>query len=110
MRRVRAGRRGSLFRRPRGSSFQQTDWHRGKALQADEVGNVLSHLVSEPSNPGEQMRRFRFGIALSATTAALALAAAPALADNHEWVMEGDEYPTGTIKGIAYGGRPVRDF
>jgi|GEM_PF-4037479 len=41
------------------------------------------------------MRRFRFGIALSAATAAFALGAAPALADNHQWVMEGDEYPTG---------------
>lgn len=39
----------------------------------------------------------------AATTVALALGAAPALADNHEWVMEGDEYPTGQLKGIAYG-------
>ena len=84
MRRVRAGRRRSLFRRPRGSSFQQTDWHRGKALQADEVGNVLSHSGSEPGIAGEQMRRFRSGIALSAAAAAFALAAAPALADKGE--------------------------
>ena len=49
------------------------------------------------------MRRFGFGIALSAAAAAFAVAAAPALADNHEWVMEGDEYPTGQVKGIAYG-------
>ena len=49
------------------------------------------------------MRRFRFGIALSAATAALALGAAPALADNHEWVMEGSEIPSGNLYGIAYG-------
>lgn len=49
------------------------------------------------------MRRFRFGITLSAAAAALALAAAPALADNHEWVMEGDEFPTGIVNGVAYG-------
>ena len=49
------------------------------------------------------MPRFGFGTALSAATAALALGAAPALADNHEWVMEGNEWPTGNVYGIAYG-------
>ena len=49
------------------------------------------------------MRHFGFGIALSAAAAAFALAAAPALADNHEWVMEGDEIPSGKLYAIAYG-------
>ena len=49
------------------------------------------------------MRHFGFGIALSAAAAAFALAAAPALADNHEWVMEGDEIPSGNLYAIAYG-------
>ena len=39
----------------------------------------------------------------AATTAALALGAAPALADNHEWVMEGNEFPDGNVYSITYG-------
>ena len=36
-------------------------------------------------------------------TAGLAFGAAPALADNHEWVMDGSEFPEGKVKGITYG-------
>jgi len=39
----------------------------------------------------------------AAVAAGLAFGAAPALADNHEWVMNGSEFPDGKVYAIAYG-------
>ena len=48
------------------------------------------------------MRHAILASIVAGSLAALVVAG-PALADNHEWVMEGDEYPTGKVQGAAYG-------